>query len=159
MPGSERGEKGMITRGLASLLPRSVLFPVLLCVGISLCAVLAPGAQEALLARADQSEAGPKASTDSGASKRKYKILHVMSYHSPWEWTDDLTRGFMDELSGVEVEYLAFQMDTKRKSSEEWKQSIAAEARNLIDTWKPDLVYTTDDNAQKYVAGHYVNRA
>ncbi len=49
-----------------------------------------------------------------------------------------------------------FQMDTKRNSSEDWQQKVGREARELIDTWKPDLVYTTDDNAQKYVARHYL---
>jgi ABC-type uncharacterized transport system substrate-binding protein len=28
----------------------------------------------------------------------------------------------------------------------------------LIDSWKPDLVYTTDDYAQQYVVRHYVNQ-
>jgi hypothetical protein len=81
-----------------------------------------------------------------------------MSYHSPWEWTDDLTRGgFIDELKVLEIEYRSLEMDTKRNSSDEWKQSAGKEARDLIDTWKPDLVYTTDDNAQKYVASYYIN--
>jgi hypothetical protein len=31
------------------------------------------------------------------------------------------------------------------------------EARALIDTWKPDLIYTSDDDAQEHVAKHYVN--
>jgi ABC-type uncharacterized transport system substrate-binding protein len=98
--------------------------------------------------------------TDSRAFSQKtrkhWKILHIMSYHSPWEWTDDQLRGFKEGLKGLDVEYRIFQMDTKRNSSEDWQQKVGREARELIDTWKPDLVYTTDDNAQKYVARHYL---
>jgi ABC-type uncharacterized transport system substrate-binding protein len=90
-------------------------------------------------------------------SAQRYKILHIMSYHSPWEWTDDQIKGFQDALSGVDYEFKVFQMDTKRKSSEEWKEQVGKEARDLIDSYKPDLVYTNDDNAQKYVVKFYVN--
>ena len=89
---------------------------------------------------------------------QNWKVLHIMSYHSPWKWTDDQFRGFKDALKGLDIEYKVFQMDTKRKSTEEWKEKIGKKARDLIDTWKPDLVYTNDDNAQKYVARYYVNK-
>jgi hypothetical protein len=36
---------------------------------------------------------------------------------------------------------------------------VSREARHLIDTWKPDLLYTNDDLAQDLVARHYVNTA
>ncbi len=48
-------------------------------------------------------------------------------------------------------------MDTKRNSSEAWKEQVGKQARELIDFWKPDLVYTNDDNAQEYVTKYYVN--
>jgi ABC-type uncharacterized transport system substrate-binding protein len=94
-----------------------------------------------------------------GETPRKtYKILHIMSYHLPWEWTSDQLEGFKDALKGLDVEYRVFQMDTKRNSSDEWKEKVAKEARELIESWKPDLVYTTDDYAQEYVAKYYVNQ-
>ena len=86
-----------------------------------------------------------------------FKILHIMSYHSPWEWTDTLFGGFQDALKDLKVEYQVFQMDTKRFSSEEEKEQKGKEARALIDSWKPDLIYTTDDDVQKYVGEHYIN--
>ncbi len=95
----------------------------------------------------------------SPASGKKFKILHIMSYHSPWKWTDDQFNGFKHALSGLDIEYKVFQMDTKRNSTEDQKQKVGREARNLIDTWKPDLVYTNDDNVQKYVARYYINTA
>jgi len=89
--------------------------------------------------------------------KATWKVLHIMSYHAPWKWTDDQLSGFKDALQGMDIEYRVFQMDTKRKSSEEWKQKAGKEARELIESWKPDLVYTNDDNAQKYVAKYFIN--
>lgn len=88
---------------------------------------------------------------------RPYKILHIMSYHSPWRWTDGQLAGFKEGMRGLPAEYKVFQMDTKRNSTPEAKEKMGREARALITQWKPDLVYTSDDDAQEYVAGHYVN--
>jgi ABC-type uncharacterized transport system substrate-binding protein len=89
--------------------------------------------------------------------KKMWRILHLMSYHSPWKWTDNQFQGFKDALKGLDVEYRVFQMDTKRKSVGEWKEKVGREARDLIGTWKPDLVYANDDNAQRYVTKYYIN--
>lgn len=88
---------------------------------------------------------------------RPYKILHIMSYHSPWRWTDGQLEGFKEGIRGLPAEYKVFQMDTKRNSTPEAKEKIGREARALIAQWKPDLVYTSDDDAQEYVARYYVN--
>jgi ABC-type uncharacterized transport system substrate-binding protein len=90
------------------------------------------------------------------APKKKFKILHVMSYHLPWVWTQDQLNGFKDALRDLNVEYKVFQLDTKRHNSDEWRKSAGKAARDLIDTWHPDLVYTNDDDAQKYVTKYYV---
>ncbi len=95
----------------------------------------------------------------SDSPKAKFKILHVMSYHSPWAWTDEQLAGFKEALKGLNVEYKVFQMDTKRKNTEEEMKAAGRQARDLIDSWKPDLVYTSDDNVQEYVAKYYVNTA
>jgi len=92
------------------------------------------------------------------AAAPKYKILHIMSYHSPWEWTDGQLNGFKSALKGLDVEYKVIQMDTKNNSSEESREKIAQEAKDLIDTWQPDLVYTTDDDVQKYIVKDYINK-
>ena len=60
---------------------------------------------------------------------RQFKILHIMSYHSPWEWTDSQFQGFKDALRDLDIEYKVIQMDAKRHSSEQWKLKVAAEAR------------------------------
>ena len=90
-------------------------------------------------------------------SAKQYKILHVMSYHSPWQWTDSQFLGFQAALKGVDVQYHVVQMDTKQKSDMAWIQQISREICNTIDASRPDLVYTSDDNAQIYVATRYLN--
>jgi len=58
----------------------------------------------------------------------------------------------------VEIELRTFEMDTIRNPSEEWAQEVSKKAKDLIDEWQPDLIYATDDNAQKYVIEpHYLN--
>ncbi|MCF8053222.1 MAG: hypothetical protein K9L59_18450, partial [Desulfobacterales bacterium] len=51
-------------------------------------------------------------------SGEKMKVLHIMSYHTPWEWTTDQLNGFKDALQGLDIEYKVFEMDTKRHSSD-----------------------------------------
>lgn len=93
------------------------------------------------------------------ARKPKVKILHVMSYHTPWRWTEGQLQGFKDGLGDLAAEYKVFEMDTKRNSTPEAKERKGREARELIESWKPDLLYTTDDDAQQYVARYYVDSA
>jgi len=94
---------------------------------------------------------------DTEVPTKKFKVLHIMSYHADWVWNVDQFNGFKQGLEGLDVEYKVFEMDTKRQSSEEWKEQAGQEARDLIDSWQPDLVYTNDDDAQEYVAKYYVN--
>jgi ABC-type uncharacterized transport system substrate-binding protein len=90
---------------------------------------------------------------------RPYRILHIMSFDSPWRWTDGQFAGFKEGLGNVAAEYRVFQMDVKRNSSREAKEQKGREARALVDSWKPDLVYTSDDDAQDFVTRHYVGKA
>ncbi|HAU38305.1 MAG TPA: hypothetical protein DCX07_11405 [Phycisphaerales bacterium] len=89
--------------------------------------------------------------TQSVVPNRKFKVLHVMSFHTPWEWTESQFNGFKDSLSSLNVEYKIYEMDGKRRSSPEWLEQAGREAMQLIEEWKPDLVFTSDDAAQKYV--------
>jgi len=88
-------------------------------------------------------------------SGRKFRILHVMSYHSPWRWTDWQLESFQKAL-GVPLEVNVFQMDTKRNSTPDAKERVGAEARQLVTRWKPDMLYFTDDDAAQFVAKSFV---
>jgi ABC-type uncharacterized transport system substrate-binding protein len=107
----------------------------------------------AAVARAAEGDAGPPPR----AEQAGYRILHVMSYHSQWRWTDGQLQGFKDAMAGVPAEYRVFEMDTKRNSSARAKEEAGRAARALIEQWKPDLVYTSDDDAAEYVARHYAH--
>jgi ABC-type uncharacterized transport system substrate-binding protein len=84
-----------------------------------------------------------------------FKVLHVMSYHAAWQWNKDQYAAFQDELADVPIDYRVLEMDTKRRSDPAWIKEVSAQATALIDEWRPDLVYTNDDNAQRYVVAPY----
>jgi hypothetical protein len=46
-------------------------------------------------------------------------------------------------------------MDTKRNKKEEEKRRAALKAKELIESWKPGVVITADDNAAKYLLQPY----
>jgi ABC-type uncharacterized transport system substrate-binding protein len=88
------------------------------------------------------------------------RILHIMSFNSPYRWTDGQLEGFKAGLgSDVKTEYQVFQLDTKRQSSKEEMERNAQRAMKIIADWKPDLVYTSDDDAVQLVTAHYVNKS
>jgi ABC-type uncharacterized transport system substrate-binding protein len=91
------------------------------------------------------------------ANAKTFRIMHVMSYHTPWQWTEDQVRGFKSGLGSLSYEYREFQMNSKAFSSRDELLRRGKEAMNEIEKFKPDLLYTSDDSAQEYVAARYVN--
>lgn len=85
------------------------------------------------------------------ASERPLRILHVMSFDSPWRWTDGQLAGFKNGLALPSAEVRVLQMDVKHNAAPEAKAAKAAEARAVIAEWQPDLIYTSDDDALEYV--------
>jgi ABC-type uncharacterized transport system substrate-binding protein len=59
-------------------------------------------------------------------------------------------RGLRSVLE-IRCELRQFNMDTKRRKTLEYKLRISAQARALVESWKPDVVIIADDNAAKYV--------
>jgi len=82
------------------------------------------------------------------------KILWVSSYHSGMEWQDGIGRGIQNTLEGTGIEFKSFELDTKNHP--ETAEQKALEAKNLIDEFKPDVIITSDDNAQKYLVVPYL---
>lgn len=84
------------------------------------------------------------------------RILVVHSYHQSQQGhVVEMTEGIEEALSGVDVDIKYYHMDTKRKTSEEWKRQAGSIAKKLLGSYQPDLVITMDDNAQKYFAKDY----
>jgi ABC-type uncharacterized transport system substrate-binding protein len=78
------------------------------------------------------------------------KCLFVSSYHHGYAWSDGVERGLRRTLEG-KCQIEQFDMDTKRKKSETDKQAAALAAKSRIESWRPDIVITADDNAAKYL--------
>jgi ABC-type uncharacterized transport system substrate-binding protein len=90
--------------------------------------------------------------------QRPLRILHVMSFHSPYRWTDGQLAGFKQGLGAdVRAEYRVLQMDANRNKTPQAKAEKGTEAQALIESWQPDLVYTSDDDAARYVIQPHIN--
>jgi ABC-type uncharacterized transport system substrate-binding protein len=100
-------------------------------------------------------------------SAKTKRLLYVNSYHKGYKWSDDLEIGLLKALAIREnrdgsydtsrslVEFKVFRMDTKLNTTEAFKKRAASTAKLIIDTWKPDLIVTSDDNAAKYLIVPY----
>lgn len=84
------------------------------------------------------------------AGQEKKKVLLVNSYHQGYLWSDGITEAVKKEI-GDKADIKVFYMDTKLNQSEGFKKAAGLKAKMLIDTYKPDVVITSDDNAAKYV--------
>ncbi|PVV21223.1 MAG: hypothetical protein B6D78_08395 [gamma proteobacterium symbiont of Ctena orbiculata] len=78
------------------------------------------------------------------------KCLFISSYHKGYAWSDGVENGLRETLDG-KCNLKQFDMDTKRHKDEASKKEAALKAKELIESWKPDVVITADDNAAKYV--------
>ncbi len=78
------------------------------------------------------------------------KCLFVSSYHQGYAWSDGVEQGLREVLLG-RCDLRQFDMDSKRRKSEQDTQQAADAARTLIETWQPDVVIAADDNAAKYL--------
>ncbi len=83
---------------------------------------------------------------------QKRKILYVDSYHPGYLWSAEITRGIQNILSQrSDIDLKIFRMDTKRNQSETHKKKAALTAKTLIESWRPEVVITSDDNAARYL--------
>jgi len=93
------------------------------------------------------------------------RVLVVNSYHEDWRYVEkDMTEGIVEGLSRAgytedrDYELKTFWMDTKiTHITPEQIEQRAAIVFDLIDDYKPDVVFVNDDNALKYVAVDYTN--
>ena len=86
------------------------------------------------------------------------KCLYVSSYHRGYAWSDGVEQGLRRLLTG-HCEIRQIDMDTKRNKSDEFKRSAAEAVKREIESWQPDVVIVSDDNAAKYVVQEYYRDA
>ncbi len=108
---------------------------------------------------AQTAAAGLVAASPLRAAPRPWRIAHVMSFESPWRWTDGQLAGFQQALAAPDAQYRVFQMDVKRHREPTAKAERGRLAREWIGQWQPDLVYLTDDDAVAEVARPYAGHA
>lgn len=87
------------------------------------------------------------------------KILYVGSYHTGYPWSDGIASGVESTLEHTGVELKRIEMDTKRNTSEAFKESAALNVKAEIESFKPDVVIACDDNAAKYLIMPYYRNA
>ena len=78
------------------------------------------------------------------------RCLFVSSYHQGYAWSDGVEHGLRSVLQG-HCELKQFDMDAKRHKEPEEITQKALEAKVLIETWRPDVVITADDDAAQYL--------
>ncbi len=88
------------------------------------------------------------------------RVLVVNSYHKGYAWSDGIEAAISAKLKEhPEIEFEFHRMDTKRNSTEALKKAAALEAKNNMESWKPDVVIVSDDNASKYLIVPYYKNA
>ncbi len=98
------------------------------------------------------------AQTTAARTATAARCLYVSSYHAGYEWNDGIERGLESALQG-RCEIKKFYMDGKRHLSEAFARAKALEAKQLVDTWKPDIIIAADDNASKFLIMPYFKNA
>jgi len=88
---------------------------------------------------------------------RPPKVLVLQSYALDYSWSVGIDKGLHRVLDRTSYEVRWHFMDTKRNPSAEAKDRAGELARAEIEAWQPDLLIAVDDNAQAYVAKHYVD--
>ncbi len=86
------------------------------------------------------------------------RILVLHSYGPDYSWTRDVDVGLRRVLPREGSVLLRWHyMDLKRHPWPEAKVSAGVHAREVIDSWRPDIILAVDDDAQEYAAKYYVD--
>lgn len=95
------------------------------------------------------------------------KVLYIDSYHAEYPWSAGITKAIlntfeleMDDSGKIikndsNIDLKIIRMDTKKNNSTEYINKKAIEVKQFIDSWKPDVVIASDDNASKYIIVPY----
>ena len=86
------------------------------------------------------------------------RCLYVSSYHAGYEWNDSIEHGLESTLQN-RCELRKFYMDGKRNLGEAFAKAKALEAKQLVETWKPDVIIAADDNVSKFLIMPYYKNA
>ena len=79
------------------------------------------------------------------------KVVYVNSYHEGYAWSDAIETGLHNVFDGTGVELTIIRLDTKNHPDVAFGEAAGAKAWSEIQSINPDVVITSDDNAQKYL--------
>lgn len=88
------------------------------------------------------------------------KVLYVNSYHSGYLWSDEVEETVYSALktSSFNIDIKSVYMDTKKNKDEAFKLESGLKVKKIIESYKPDLIITSDDNVAKYlIVPYYMN--
>lgn len=86
------------------------------------------------------------------------RCLFVSSYHQGYAWSDGVQRGIERILAG-RCQLKQFDLDSKRHKGEAAIRAAADRARQLVESWQPDVLIAADDNASRYLVKPYYRDA
>ncbi|MCV6639347.1 ABC transporter substrate binding protein [Candidatus Albibeggiatoa sp. nov. NOAA] len=87
------------------------------------------------------------------------KLLYVDSYHADYGWSTGIEQGIRQVLEPTGIDIKVARMDTKRNRDEAFKLQAALDVKALIESYQPDVVIASDDNASKYLIKPYYKDA
>ncbi len=93
-----------------------------------------------------------------GSESFAKKCVWIDSYHEGYDWSDGIERGVKKGIAGA-CDLKIFRMDSKRNKEKADVEKKGLEAKNFIDSEKPDIVIVTDDNAVDQVLMKYYRNA
>jgi ABC-type uncharacterized transport system substrate-binding protein len=79
------------------------------------------------------------------------KVVYVNSYHEGYAWSDAIETGLHNVFDGTGVELTIIRLDTKNNPDVAFGEAAGVKAWSEIQSINPDVVITSDDNAQKYL--------
>ena len=88
------------------------------------------------------------------ASDKTKHVLLLNSYHKGYPWTDEITRGVEETLTGRNIDLHVEYMDTKRQFGREYLLSLADLLRMKYFNRHYDVVISSDNNAFDFLREH-----
>ena len=125
-------------------IPFLMLIALLLVTVIAGCTSTSPATQSA-------PDAGQDTADNTQAGLAGKKIVYVNSYHEGYAWSDAIETGLHKVLDDTGVELTIIRMDTKNNPDTAFGETAGTKAWSEIQALNPDVVITSDDNAQKYL--------
>jgi len=88
---------------------------------------------------------------------QKPRILVLHSYDTDYDWVNEVSEGIRSVLDNKRYLVRWHYMKTKKNPGNEFGRKAGVRALDLIAEWEPNVIIAIDDNAQKYVAKHYID--